>query len=264
MKLPKKLSERYRKITPLAAAIGLALGFAAAVHAQPAPSVKPAAAYGTAVSYEAWRQAEAGGEAGAGAGRTAVAEAGVGAGRTAAAEAGGEAATTAVAAAKIAGEAGVVLDKLQLNLHPQVKRAVKPGSAAPVLQLNGMDGKAYQLGGKRAKPLLLNFWASWCDPCRLEAPDMQRLAEKYKDKLDIYGVNVTAYDDEASAAAFVKQYGLTFPILFDREEQAFSNFDGAAFPTQVLIDRNGVVKSIVVGLLPPEQLEEKIRVLTGD
>ncbi|WP_237691039.1 TlpA family protein disulfide reductase [Paenibacillus caui] len=143
-------------------------------------------------------------------------------------------------------------------------RTVKPGEAAPSFKLEGLDGKVYQVGGERDKALLLNFWASWCEPCRLEAPDLEKLAAKYKGKLDLYGVNVTAYDDQTSVKSFVKQYGLHFPILLDTSERVFEQYNGAAFPTQVLIDRSGVVRDIVIGLLPPEQLEDKVRKLIAD
>ena len=138
---------------------------------------------------------------------------------------------------------------------------LKPGKVAPSFELKALDGKTYHVGGHNEKVLLLNFWASWCEPCRLEAPDLQQLALKYKDKLNVYGVNVTAYDDEESAKAFVDQYDLHFPILMDRKEQVYGEYNGAAFPTQVLIDRNGIIQDIIIGLLPPEQLEEKIRQL---
>ncbi|WP_170287021.1 TlpA family protein disulfide reductase [Paenibacillus faecis] len=137
----------------------------------------------------------------------------------------------------------------------------KPGTKAPEFALVGLDGKTYQVGGKRDKPLLLNFWASWCDPCKEEAPDLVKLAEKYSDTLDVFAVNVTFYDKLDDAKAFVKDYGYTFPVLLDEKEKVYRKYNGVAFPTNVLIDPDGKIRDVVVGTLPPEELEAKIRKL---
>ncbi|MGG3453657.1 TlpA family protein disulfide reductase [Paenibacillus rhizolycopersici] len=137
--------------------------------------------------------------------------------------------------------------------------APKPGTAAPAFSLPGLDGKTYEVGGKRDKVLLMNFWASWCDPCKEEAPELKALAEKYKDSLDIYAVNVTLYDKLDEAKAFVKEYGYTFPVLLDEKEEAYRMFNGIAFPTNVLIDEQGVIRDVIVGVIPPEELEAKIK-----
>ncbi|MDU4696256.1 MAG: TlpA disulfide reductase family protein [Paenibacillus sp.] len=137
--------------------------------------------------------------------------------------------------------------------------APKPGTAAPAFSLPGLDGKTYEVGGKRDKVLLLNFWASWCDPCKEEAPELKALAEKYQDSLDIYAVNVTLYDKLDEAKAFVKEYGYTFPVLLDEKEEVYRMFNGIAFPTNVLIDEQGVIRDVIVGVIPPEELEAKIK-----
>ncbi|GGH15924.1 TlpA family protein disulfide reductase [Paenibacillus segetis] len=139
--------------------------------------------------------------------------------------------------------------------------APKPGSATPEFTLKGLDGKSYQVGGQREKPLLLNFWASWCDPCKEEAPDLVDLAGKYSDKLDVYAVNVTQYDKIDNVKEFVETYNYTFPVLLDEKEEVFRKFNGAAFPTNVLIDKNGVIQELVIGVLSAEELEAKIKKL---
>lgn len=139
--------------------------------------------------------------------------------------------------------------------------APKPGTTSPSFSLMGLDGKQYDVGGKRDKPLLLNFWASWCDPCKEEAPELVKLADKYKDSLDVYGVNVTFYDKLDDAKAFVKNYGYTFPVLLDEKEEVYSRFNGVAFPTNVLIDENGIIQDVILGVISPEELEAKIKQL---
>jgi len=140
-------------------------------------------------------------------------------------------------------------------------KMIKPGQVAPVSTLQGEGGKSFTIGGSRDKAMLVNFWASWCEPCKLEAPELNALAEKYKDTLDIYGVNVTSHDYKPNAERFIKKFSLTFPVMFDLKGEVFAQYQGVAFPTNVLIDKNGVISEVVLGLLSPEELEEKVMTL---
>ncbi|USB32221.1 TlpA disulfide reductase family protein [Paenibacillus sp. YPG26] len=151
-------------------------------------------------------------------------------------------------------------DKQQPSLSATAlaKSGLKPGAAAPSFTLTGLDGKTYQVGGKRDKPMLVNFWASWCDPCKEEAPDLVRMADKYSQSLDIYSVNVTMYDQLSKVKEFVQQYKINFPVLLDEKEAAYRMYNGVAFPTNVLIDRDGVIQDIIIGTVSAEQLEQKL------
>lgn len=141
------------------------------------------------------------------------------------------------------------------------KNAPKPGTKAPKFSLVGLDGQTYEVGGKRDKPLLVNFWASWCDPCKEEAPDLVKMADKYRDQLDVYAVNVTFYDKLEDAKGFVENYGYKFPVLLDEKEELYRKYNGIAFPTNVLIDADGTIRDVIVGTLSPEELEAKIKKL---
>lgn len=140
-------------------------------------------------------------------------------------------------------------------------RGISIGETAPVFSLEGIDGKQYQIGGEsgsKDKPTWIHFWASWCPPCQLEAPMITSLAEKYKDQVDVIAVNVTMYDNLKDAQAFVEKYHFTFPVLMDEQAEIYRKFRGAALPTHVLIDKNGIIKDYIVGALPKTQLEEKL------
>ncbi|CAH1215090.1 MULTISPECIES: TlpA disulfide reductase family protein [Paenibacillus] len=141
------------------------------------------------------------------------------------------------------------------------KTGPQAGLLAPAFSLQGMDGRTYTAGGAKEKPILVNFWASWCEPCKQEAPGLNQLAAKYQNDLDVYGVNVTPYDKLKDAMAFVDNYKLTFPILLDEDGSAYAKYNGVAFPTNVLIDGNGVVQEIILGILPEKELEKKIKKL---
>jgi len=123
-----------------------------------------------------------------------------------------------------------------------VRTAYRVGRPAPVVSLAGLDGKTYTLGGKREKPLLINFWVSWCGPCLLEAPDFQAVYEKYGDRIDLYGVNVTQTDRLDDVRRFVDRYGIRFPVLLDTEAVAADAYRVSAFPTSFLLDRDGTVR----------------------
>jgi thiol-disulfide isomerase/thioredoxin len=136
--------------------------------------------------------------------------------------------------------------------------APKPGFIAPAFKLTGMNGETYEVGGKRDKPLMLNFWASWCGPCELEAPDLKSVYEKYGNDFDLYGINTTDKDNLDEAKKFVKQYKLPFPILLDTKGKVADQFRFNLIPTSFLIDRNGIVVE-VIHVLAPKELERKIK-----
>ncbi len=137
------------------------------------------------------------------------------------------------------------------------------GLLAPAFTLQGVNGESYSVGGTRKKAVLVNFWASWCDPCQQEAPALNALALKYKDVLDVYGINVTSQDYKPNAERFVRKYMLAFPVMYDLKGDVFDKYKGAVFPTNVLVDNNGVIAEVILGLLSPEELEKKIIALTG-
>lgn len=141
----------------------------------------------------------------------------------------------------------------------RIEEAPKPGFRAPSFELTGIDGKTYKVGGERNKPLLLNFWASWCGPCHIEAPDLQSLYEKYEGRVDIYGINVTSLDTKKGAQKFIDEYGFTFPVPLDLDGRVTRQKYGVdGYPTTFLINQNGVVEDAVFGIINPGDLERKL------
>ena len=130
----------------------------------------------------------------------------------------------------------------------------KPGYKAPEFTLPNLAEEEVAVGGPSDKLVMINFWASWCGPCELEAPDLQKIHEIYGDRLTLYGVNSTKYDRERDARKFVEQMNLTFPILMDREGTVTKLYKvDQEFPTTVLVNRGGHVVERVTGVIPLDQ-----------
>jgi len=139
----------------------------------------------------------------------------------------------------------------------------RPGSPAPAFSLRGLDGHEYRAGGAREKPLLLNFWDASCPPCMEEAPDLARIYEIYKDRLDLYAVNVTFQDSRDEAAAFAAKNGYAFPVLLDEQGEATRLYRIRGLPTTFLIGKDGVIRDAFY-LLDSEAWEAKIAKLLTD
>ncbi|MCX8046846.1 MAG: redoxin domain-containing protein, partial [Anoxybacillus gonensis] len=87
------------------------------------------------------------------------------------------------------------------------------GMKAPDFSLQTIDGKVIQLSQLRGKVVIVNFWATWCPPCRAEMPDMQTFYERYEKQIEIVAVNVMVRDSKEKVNQFVKDYRLTFPVV---------------------------------------------------
>ncbi|RNB74085.1 TlpA family protein disulfide reductase [Brevibacillus panacihumi] len=138
------------------------------------------------------------------------------------------------------------------------------GYQAPHFTLTGLNNQQYRVAGKREKPLIINFWASWCGPCKMEAPDLQKIHEMYGKKVDLYGVNVTSNDNPEAAMQFVQSYKLTFPIPMDVTGSVSDRYKIMAFPTTYLVDREGIVRQKIIGMIDAKTLEKELQKLLAD
>ena len=140
------------------------------------------------------------------------------------------------------------------------------GYLAPGFTLEMMNrGKAVNLSDYKGKVVLLNFWASWCFPCRKEMPSMEELYQIFKDKdFEILAVNMDKFSQE-KVISFVSNYGLTFPILLDKELKTALIYEVRHIPTSYIIDKNGVISDKIIGGIhwTKPEIVNKIETLMG-
>lgn len=139
-----------------------------------------------------------------------------------------------------------ILLTLVLSTLCSVAAAVSTGRAAPDFTLRTLDGPNLRLQEQRGRVVLLNFWATWCGPCRQEMPHLNRLYDKYRAAgFTLLGVNID--DDARNAAGLSTKLGLKFPVLLDTDKKVSHLYDLATMPSTVLIDRDGRVRFVHLG-----------------
>ncbi|MCB0179685.1 MAG: TlpA family protein disulfide reductase [Anaerolineae bacterium] len=150
--------------------------------------------------------------------------------------------------------AGTITTGDAINLEP----APIAGHPAPDFELVSTDGETMRLSDFKGQPVILNFWATWCGPCRSEFPEFQQAAVDNADRMVIVGINNTSADNPNAIPDFLKEYGITFPILLDTDREAVDAYNVLGLPTTIFIDDQGVVNEIFTGPLNKAYIESKI------
>ena len=143
----------------------------------------------------------------------------------------------------------------EIDLTDEV--GVKQGQIAPNFTLQTLEGKTVDLADFKGKKVIVNFWATWCTPCRTEMPHMQKYYEQRadKDNVEILALNLT-YDDKGpeNVQNFVNSYDLTFPIVLMENDQLLKDYEIITIPSSVFIDIEGHVQHQFTGVLDQEKL----------
>lgn len=129
--------------------------------------------------------------------------------------------------------------------------------AAPDVTLEFFDGNSRQLSDLKGKPVVLNFWASWCPACISEMPDFGNVHRRLGDQVEFIGVNMQEVDMEA-AQALVEQTNVDYRLAHDRDGAIYNQFGGIAMPTTVFISAEGTVESVHSGTIFEDELTETI------
>lgn len=142
----------------------------------------------------------------------------------------------------------------------------RPVIPAVDFELEDQYGNIHRLEDYRGKTIFLNFWATWCPPCKAEMPDIQKLYEKFstegEDAVIVLGVaapNMGQEGSEEEIAAFMEKKGYTYPVLMDTEGELFASYGIMSFPTTFMIDRDGNVFGYVSGMLSADMMDSIVR-----
>lgn len=129
--------------------------------------------------------------------------------------------------------------------HSLTRQAPKP---APALRLKDLDGQPYDLAQLKGKVVLINFWATWCPPCRREMPSMERLSQKLKgEAFSVLAVDVGENADTIETFTGQLDTTLTFPILLDTRSRTMQAWKVAGLPTTFLVDKRGRIVASAIG-----------------
>lgn len=129
---------------------------------------------------------------------------------------------------------------------PQILHAAQTPQPAPDFELVDLDGVPHKLSDYRGKVVVLNFWATWCPPCRYEMPSMQRGWEQVKDE-DIVFLGVNVGEDADTVFVFLADYPVEFPLWFDHEAKVIESYPVTGLPTTYIIDPAGRITHRAVG-----------------
>jgi len=127
---------------------------------------------------------------------------------------------------------------------------------APDFQLQNLDGQTISLSELQGKPVLINFWATWCPPCRAEMPYLQQIYEEWSGKgLVLLTINVG--ESSAQAKRFLQTYNLSLPTLLDTKKIVLRKYNITGIPTSFFIDKDGIIQAKIIGAFPSKKSIER-------
>jgi len=132
----------------------------------------------------------------------------------------------------------------------------RKGDKAPEFSLLGLDGKVHKLSEYRGKPVIVNFWGSFCPECVTEMPAIESQFEKWKGKVDVLGVNLS--EDPITVRSFVSNFDVKFPIILDKNKATEKKYGLQAYPTTFFINEEGKIADIFVGGMKEPDVEQRI------
>ena len=133
----------------------------------------------------------------------------------------------------------------------------------PDFTVYDMDGNTYQLSDFRGKPVILNFWASWCGPCKSEMPDFDKKYEEYGDQIHFMMVNLTDGSQETleKGSGYVQKQGFTFPVYYDLDISAAMAYSVTSIPVTYFVDSDGYLTAWYPGAMTGDILQQGIDLL---
>ena len=146
----------------------------------------------------------------------------------------------------------------QIIAHEDSGAALQIGAPAPDFALVLKDGSHLRLSDMQGRPVIINFWATWCGPCRLEMPELMRAASKDAD-LVLLAVNVQ--ESREIVAPFAEEFRMDTPVILDADGALKTRYEVRGLPTTIFVNRAGEIGSIYAGILTPAVLEKQLAAL---
>lgn len=140
---------------------------------------------------------------------------------------------------------------------------IEEGATAIDFELETRTGDTLRLYNNDGKPTLINFWASWCPPCKKEMPDLQKAYEIYGDKVNFFMVDLTFNDNLEKMNEYIEENGFTFPVLLDKTGDVTMDYQVMVIPTTYFVDADNVITHKVMGPMTTEQIESIMNEITN-
>lgn len=140
---------------------------------------------------------------------------------------------------------------------------LQEGATAIDFELETRTGDTLRLYNNDGKPTLINFWASWCPPCKKEMPDIQKAYENYGEEVNFFMVNLTFNDNLEKMNEYIEENEFTFPVLLDKTGDVMKDYGVMVIPTTYFVDADNVITHKVMGPMTTEQIQTIIDVITS-
>lgn len=152
----------------------------------------------------------------------------------------------------------LTLGLVMAGCSPSSTQGVEVGNLAPDFQLQNLDGQTASLGNLRGKPVLINFWATWCSRCRSEMPYIQGIYEEWSEEgLVVLAINLG--ESSSQVEEFMQNHNLSFTVLLDTKQDVAQRYNIIGIPTTFFIDKDGIIRDKIIGAFQNKtQIENRL------
>ncbi|MBI2329207.1 MAG: redoxin family protein [Chloroflexi bacterium] len=135
--------------------------------------------------------------------------------------------------------------------------APRVGRLAPDFTLTNLEGNSLTLSDLRGKAVFINFWATWCPPCRAEMPEIEAVYQQYKNK-NVVVIGVDLYEDESLVRQYVERGGFSWTFVIDSNGEVTKNYAITAIPTSFFLDKEGVIQAVNIGAMTEKAMASQL------